>query len=311
MTTDAHVIDATLAPMADVVAALRGALVDGAAVVELRVVEPALAVGSYPGELVERDGTRWRHQPWRAWVELAERLDLRVAIIADGAAWRLRLTRLADHTALPAPGADAPHERYGVGSSFDRIATLDDPTLLVDLDDALARLVLPPGARVLELGCGRGAFAAWLRHRRPDVVFVGVDHSASALAAARAVDPAGTFVERDLASLADLGRFDLIVAIGVLQSRDLDDRELVQRVVTTHLTPDGGVLLGIPNCRYRDGELRPGARQKNYAQPELGLVVRDLAYYRRYLQQKRRRVFITGRHTLLVTAVVDGAGATS
>ena len=107
--------------------------------------------------------------------------------------------------------------------------------------------------------------------------------------------------------LSGLGTFDLVIAIAVLQSRDLDDRALVQGLVTSHLAPRGAVLLGLPNHRFLDGEVRPGARPKNYRQPELGLLVRDLAYYRRYLQQKRRRVFITGRHTLLVTAVVDGA----
>jgi trans-aconitate methyltransferase len=216
------------------------------------------------------------------------------------------LTPLGAGTALPAPAPDAA-ERYGAGSSFDRIANLEDPSLLLDLQDAMDRIDLPPGARVLELGCGRGDLARWWCARRPDVAYLGLDHARSAIELATTGAPPGAHFEvRDVTALDGLGRFDLVIAIAVLQSRDLDDRALVQRLVTAHLAPRGAVLLGIPNHRWRDGELRPGARQKNYRQPELGPLVRDLAYYRRYLQQKRRRVFITGRHTLLVTAIVDG-----
>lgn len=42
---------------------------------------------------------------------------------------------------------------------------------------------------------------------------------------------------------------------------------------------------------------------KNFREPELGLVVKDLAFDRKYLQQHARQVFVTGQHYLLVTAV--------
>ena len=98
-----------------------------------------------------------------------------------------------------------------------------------------------------------------------------------------------------------LGRFDLVLAIGVLQSPGVDDRALVRHVVQDRLTATGAVILGVPNCRYRDGVLVPGARIRNLRQPELGLVVKDLAFYRKYLQQHDREVWITGHHYLFVT----------
>ena len=99
----------------------------------------------------------------------------------------------------------------------------------------------------------------------------------------------------------------LVVSFATLQSAALDDRALLRRIVQDHLTPRGAVILGIPNSRYRDGEVVAGARMKNFRQAELGLVVKDVAFYRKYLQQHGRRVFVTGGHTLLVTGVA-GAG---
>jgi hypothetical protein len=70
-----------------------------------------------------------------------------------------------------------------------------------------------------------------------------------------------------------------------------------------HLTPRGAVILGFPNCRYVDGEVEHGTRMKNFRQPELGLLVKDVAFYRKYLQQHHRKVFVTGKHYVLVTGV--------
>jgi len=106
-----------------------------------------------------------------------------------------------------------------------------------------------------------------------------------------------------------LGRFELVIAIGMLQSGELDDRALLRRLVQDHLAPAGAVILGVPNCRYVDGEISFGARMRNFSQPELGLVIKDIAFYRKYLQQHHRKVFVTGRNYLFVTAVAEVSAA--
>ena len=100
-----------------------------------------------------------------------------------------------------------------------------------------------------------------------------------------------------------LGRFDLILAIDTLQSSSIDDRALLRHLVQQRLTPRGAVLLGVANCRYLDGEVVHGARMKNFRQPELGAVIKDVAFYRKYLQQHARTVHVTGKHELLITAL--------
>jgi tRNA (uracil-5-)-methyltransferase TRM9 len=44
---------------------------------------------------------------------------------------------------------------------------------------------VPPGARVLELGCGDGKTARWLARHAPPALYLGLDHSAAMLERAR------------------------------------------------------------------------------------------------------------------------------
>jgi trans-aconitate methyltransferase len=209
------------------------------------------------------------------------------------------LADAAKATAAPAA------ERYGHGSRFARIDKLEDPGFLLDLADALARAELGPRPRVLDLGVNTGDELTVIQRAAPNCDVVGIDHSASALATARDRFPAYRFLEADLGALATLGlgTFDLVISLNTLQSPGVDDRAVLRQVVQHHLSPTGSVILGIPNSRYVDGELVYGARMKNFRQPELGLLVKDVAFYRKYLQQHHRQVFVTGKHYLLVTGI--------
>jgi SAM-dependent methyltransferase len=269
-------------------------------VVELLVPDPDRGRGRYAGELV--DGAV--HRPWRVWVDLAERLGLRLATprIVDGDVL-LRFEPL-DRDAVPARGEGT--EAYGTESGFARVAKLEDPAFVIDLREALQRANLPPAPRVLDVGVNTGDELELVYEVAPQAVVVGIDHAASALAVARARFPRATLIEADvsdLGALATLARFDLVLSIGTLQSANLDDRELLRRLVQDHLADSGAIVLGIPNCRYVDGEIVYGTRMKNFSQPELGLLVKDVAFYRKYLQQHHRQVFVTGKHYVFVTGV--------
>lgn len=335
----AALLDFSATPLTEILAHLQARLVAGEpGPFHFLVADPDLGRGRYAGEPIGHDGhgRRALHRPWRTWIDLADRLELRLltprphshpsSAEPRGRLLVLGFERLADRSwddepsapdasaasAEPAPSdlsADRT-ERYGAASGYARIAKGEEPGFVVDLAEALERCRLPSSARVLDLGVNDGdelalmmELSAPLRSAR----FVGVDHSASALAAARArfSEEQVQLICADLGALDGhaLGRFDLVVCLGTLQSPGVDDRALLRRIVQEHLTPGGAVLLGVPNCRYRDGELLHGARMRNFRQPEFGLVVKDLAFYRKYLQQHDRQVFLTGNHTLLLTAV--------
>jgi SAM-dependent methyltransferase len=305
-------------PLLNIIAFVEQRLAAGDPALGFRVLDPDLGRGRHAGELVEHAGELHVHRPFRVWVDLAERLGLRLLTPSSSAGLvRIRLERLAATAPRgTGPGGD-PTERYGQRSDYARISKLEDAGFVLDLAEAVCRARLGPRPSVLDLGVNTGDELALIARARPGLEVVGVDHSGSALAVARARFPGFTFVEADVAALATLGlgRFDLVISLNTLQSPGVDDRELLRQLVQHHLAPLGAVILGLPNSRYIDGELSYGARMKNFSQPELGLLIKDVAFYRKYLQQHDRQVFVTGKHYVLVTGVAasseppDGAPA--
>ena len=272
-------------------------------VAEVVVADPDHGAGMYAGETLGDS----IHRPWRVWVELADRLGARLGTprLADGEV-TLRFEPLA-RDRVPERGEG--RETYGTASGFARIHKLEDPGFILDLREALDRAELPAAPRVLAVGCNTGDELAIVYAAAGDARVIGVDHSESAIAEARTRWPAATFQVADVTQPLGLGRFELVIAIGMLQSGELDDRALLRRLVQDHLSPTGAVILGVPNCRYVDGEISFGARMRNFSQPELGLVIKDIAFYRKYLQQHHRKVFVTGRNYLFVTAVAEVSAA--
>jgi SAM-dependent methyltransferase len=274
------------------------------------VADPDRGRGLHAGETVALDGRAFVHRPYRVWVDLAERRRLRMLtprVHADGRVC-LRFEPLRDEAAAP---TEDRREKYGVASEFARVHKLEDPSFVIDFAEAIERVGLRPGARVLDIGVNTGDELALLHHVLPGVAptltVVGVDHSHSAITTARDRFPGDnvTFIEGDINELERLDEapFDLVICIGTLQSPGVDDRAVLRHLVQRRLTPAGALLLGFPNSRYLDGEVLFGARMKNFRQPELSLLVKGLAFYKTYLQQHRRHVYITGKHDVLVTAV--------
>jgi 2-polyprenyl-3-methyl-5-hydroxy-6-metoxy-1,4-benzoquinol methylase len=302
-------VDVVTTPLIDIIAYLRRELAAGATAIELDVLDPDAGRGHYAGERL--DGGI--HRPFRVWVDLAERLGLRLRTPRPIASPpRLRLTfEPLDRKALLRADADDPTEKYGAASAFARISKLEDPGFVIDMAEALERVAPMPGARVLDLGVNTGDELALLMSLSPalrDAPLVGIDHSASAIAVARERFATASNVQLHIADLASLpalalGRFDLVLSIGTLQSPGIDDREVLRQIVQNHLGPGGAVIIGFPNCRYVDGEVEYGTRMKNFRQPELGLLIKDVAFYRKYLQQHHMQVFVTGKHYVLVTGI--------
>jgi hypothetical protein len=309
----APILEVGARPLVEVLAWLRTTLAaraaePGAVAAELVVPDPDGGLDRWPGS-GRHDGTPQRG--WRAWVDLAAGLGCVLGTpvpLGDGRV-RVALRPLGPeapwHAGGPGGGLDA-RSRYAALDGFAAVRKLEDPGFLLPLLEALERVRPPDGGRVLVLGCHRGdevAALAWLLPPPRELAVVGVDHAAEPLAEARARFPAATFHEADVGALpADLGRFDLVVAIAVLQSRGVDDRALVRRLVQEHLTADGALLLGVPASRFRAFDVVWGARTRNFRAPDLSLAVQDLATYRRYLHQHRFRTHVGGRYDLLLTA---------
>jgi len=276
------------------VARLRAAWGDAPAACSVETPDPS---GTLPGRMAGG---------WRGWCDLAEGLGAELATPEPLAAgWvRVRLRPLPPEDAWQR--APSGRERYASAEGFGSLRKLEHPGLALPLVEALARVRPPDGGRVLLLGCGGGDEVAALRALEPTPVglrVVGVDHASEPLARAAARYPEGEWLRADVRELpASLGRFDLVVAIALLQSPQIDALALLRRVVQEHLTPAGGLLLGWPNGRFRGGAPVWGARTRNRRESDLSLLVRDLAAIRRYLHQHRCQTHIGGGYELLLSA---------
>ena len=114
-----------------------------------------------------------------------------------------------------------------------------------DSADRLVRWGLPVGdERVLDLGCGRGAWLELAVNGRPDVQAVGVDLDAEVIEAARKA-LAGENVELevgDAAAFTSEEPFELVLCMGATHAFGglLRTLEAARR----HLAPGGAVLVG-------------------------------------------------------------------
>lgn len=107
----------------------------------------------------------------------------------------------------------------------------------------LSRFVdgLPPGGRVLDLGCGTGRpLGAWLLEKGYDVT--GVDASAPAIDRARARFPAGTWLCADMRSLALGCTFDGILAWDSLFHLTQSDQRALFPVLGAHAAPGAALM---------------------------------------------------------------------
>ncbi|MEX2502496.1 MAG: class I SAM-dependent methyltransferase [Trueperaceae bacterium] len=233
----------------------------------------------------------------------------------------------APNATTTTPDGSPPHAgdaRYAADADFARLRKHEHPAFLLPLAEAIAFAAgrdrpepawapwpedgppPAPPARTLLLGCHRADELHALRFAIPDLdlaTVTGVDRDRSALADAARHWSHARFVPGDAAALpAALGRFDLIVTIGLLQSPGLDARAALRAWLRHHATEAGGLVLGLPNGRFVGGRPVRGARTRNARQTDLSLLVRDLAGHRRYLQQHRYRCRIGGRDELLLAA---------
>ena len=113
--------------------------------------------------------------------------------------------------------------------------------------------LVPPGARVLDAGCGTGRVAAALAARGHDVV--GVDADPTLVEAARADHPGPRFLvaalaELDLAAQGEPEPFDAAVLAGnvMVFVAPGTERDVLARVAA-HVRPDGVVVVGFGTDR--------------------------------------------------------------
>lgn len=202
-------------------------------------------------------------------------------------------------------------EKYGTQSEFFNIDKTSEFSFLYHYQKALKFVDIDSKNRILNLGINKADEFKVIKELISEddfkaKEFVGIDYSESAIEYAKKDFPDANvdFICHDINKLDELslGRFDLIISIGTLQSSNINFNETFMSLYQNYLEKGGAIILGFPNCRWIDGEMIYGAKAPNYPFSELSLVLKDIHFCKKYLQQKRYRVTITGKDYLFLTA---------
>jgi len=200
-------------------------------------------------------------------------------------------------------------EKYGINSTFATINKNEHTAFLYYYIQALKNVNINKRIKILNLGVNSGDEFEVIKNYASNfknLELLGIDYSKSAINKAKE-----TFTDKNISFLCaninnleelNLKEFDLIISIGTLQSSNINFNLLFQDIVQKYLKKDGAMILGFPNCRWIDGEMIYGANAKNYPFPESSLLFKDVIFCKKYLQQKKYRVTITGKDYIFLTA---------
>jgi cyclopropane fatty-acyl-phospholipid synthase-like methyltransferase len=281
-------------------------------ILEFEVLNPDVATSTYSGNIIEIDDNKYIFRSYKSWLDLAHLLKCKMLtphIQKNENFVKIRYEKLNEDVSFHKIITDK-EEKYGVGSIFSYIYKNEESSFIYHYIQALKNVNINKRMRVLNLGVNSGdEFEAILEYASEfkNLELIGIDYCSSAIDIAKkkfASFENVSFIQHDINDLNDLnlGQFDLIISIGTLQSSNLEFNSLLMSIVQNQLKRNGAMILGFPNCRWIDGEMIYGARVKNYPFSEMGLLYKDVMFCKKYLQQKKFRVTITGKDYIFLSA---------
>ncbi|HZF69673.1 class I SAM-dependent methyltransferase [Sulfuricurvum sp.] len=274
------------------------------------VLNPDFGRGHYAGETITIGEADYLYRSYKAWSDLGELLFCRMLTPKTVTEHTVAITYEKLDLSDSFHASEAKEEKYGTASRFAAIHKNEEPAFLSAYLRALRSVKVGEKKRILNLGINTGDEFDLIRtilsqEEYMNIELVGIDHSDSAITVARERFNEGnaTFYVHDINDLAslNLGRFDLIITIGTLQSSTLEFKSLFASLVQEYLSKEGAMILGFPNCRWMGGEMIYGAKAPNYPYSEMSILVKDIHYCKKYLQQKKFRVTVTGKDYLFLT----------
>lgn len=243
----------------------------------------------------------------KTWAELAEVLECRLGVPErrddhlivtlyplNGKAWRA------------SEGSEK--DPYSPDGSYASILKTEDPHWLNDYQLALKQCRIIAKSKILSLGVNRGdelkALQSWYSEDFETYRFTGYDISADAIRTLKQSFKVGLhhFETRDLSDGVppEMERQDLMICLSTLQCTNMDGKEVFRHWFQKALSPRGNVILGFPNCSWLGGELIYGAKMRNQPHPDPSLLMKDLMYFKKYLQTHKKRVSVLGKHSLFL-----------
>lgn len=277
--------------------------------ITFQVINPDLSEG-YAGEEIIVDKVAYKYRGYKSWSDLAEILNTRMLtpIISQKHLVLLSFKSLTQVSFHKNKEQDK-KEKYGISSEFSKIQKMEEPAFLYYYQQALENINISQRTKVLNLGVNRADEFEVIENmltKSKNINFVGIDHSQTAIAFAknRFAKSNFTFYATDINDLdsLNLDKFDVLISIGTLQSPSINFKPFFMKLVQNYLEKNSAIILGFPNSRWRDGEMIYGAKAPHYAMSEMSLLYSDVIFCKKYLQQHKYRVTLTGKQYIFLTA---------
>ena len=275
-----------------------------------KVINPDFSSSTYNGNTITVGTQKYIYRGYKTWIDLAQQLQCRMLtpLMIDEHFIIIKYEKLNSDVSFHKQDVDK-EEKYGKDSIFSLIHKNEEASYLYYYLQALKNVKVDTRVRILNLGVNSGdEFQAIIEiaENFESLELVGIDYCSSAIESAQEKFKKYKnirFIQADINTLEnlELEKFDLVISIGTLQSSNLEFNRLLMSIVQNQLKRDGAMILGFPNCRWIDGEMVYGAKVKNYAFSEMGLLYKDVIFSKKYLQQKKFRVTITGKDYVFLT----------
>ena len=280
--------------------------------ISFEVLDPDLGEG-YAGEKLHIEGKTYLYHSYKSWTDLAEILICKMMTPEKSTYPLVKLCfqKLETQSSFHTETQSSKEEKYGINSHFAQINKMEEPAFLYYYTQALQNAKLGQRTRVLNLGINNGDEFSVIKNSLDKEIYkkinlVGIDHSKTAISYAQTSFPEEnvTFYAHNINDLdsLNLGRFNLLISIGTLQSPSINFKPFFMSLVQNYLEKDASIILGFPNSRWVGGEMIYGAKAPNYAMSEMSLLFNDVIFCKKYLQQHKFRVTITGKQYIFLTA---------
>ena len=280
--------------------------------VDIEVLNPNIKDDIYAGERLQLNNQEFIYRSYKSWSDLAEILFCKLLIMKlEVTSVQIRFQKLNKTESFHNDVNDEKNEKYGEDSTFFRINKNEEPSFLYAYMNALKNVKIEEKRNILNLGINKAdefEIIKKLVHEENlnQMNLVGIDYSSSAIEFAKNRFPDENFIfyNYDINKLEELNlkKCDLLISIGTLQSSGLNFKLLFMDLIQNYLEDKGSVILGFPNCRWINGEMIYGAKAANYSYSEQSVLYKDVYFCKKYLQQKKYRVTLTGKNYLFLTA---------
>lgn len=278
-------------------------------VFEFKVINPDLNYNKYSGYKYILNNKTYIHRSYKTYQDLAqlEFCTFLTPTILDNNFIKIRYKKLNTNSSFHKDINS--NEKYGLNSEFFNINKNEEISFLYYYNLALKSVNINSKIRVLNLGVNKADEFEVINNiasNFKNIEFVGIDYSKSAIDFAKKRFQLNNFkfYTCDINRLDELnlGKFDLIITIGTLQSSNINFKLTFNNLIQNYLNKDASIILGFPNSRWIDGSMVYGAKIKNYSHSEISLIIKDIHYCKKYLQQKKYKVTISGKDYIFLWA---------